>query len=143
MAGLKTVRNDKDVGAFLDSVQPEQRRLDSVRLCHLMQTISDEPPEMWGESIVGFGSYRYRYENGKPGEWFLTGFSPRKQALTIYIMPGFAEFEGLIGRLGPRKTGRSSLYVTRLARVDMGALEMLERVAFNRFHLMAGLSSFG
>lgn len=125
MASLKTARNDKDVAAFLESVHPEQRRLDGVQLCGLMQSLSGEPPEMWGESIVGFGSYRFQYESGRQGEWFLTGFSPRKQALTLYVMPGFHEYEDLMSRLGPHKTGRSCLYVTRLARVDMDVLETL------------------
>ena len=80
---------------------------------------------MWGASIVGYGSYHYRYASGREGEWFLTGFSPRKQNISVYIMPGFGSFDRLLGKLGKYKTGKSCLYIKRLADVDEKVLDRL------------------
>jgi len=80
---------------------------------------------MWGPSMVGFGSYHYKYASGREGDWFLVGFSPRKRDLTVYIMPGFERYATLLGKLGKHKTGRSCLYLKRLADVDIGVLEQL------------------
>ena len=125
MSDLKTRRNEKSVDAFLDSVENPTRREDARRILELMEDVTGEPPAMWGDSIVGFGSYHYKYESGREGDWFLTGFSPRKSSLTLYIMSGFRRYEDLLGRLGKHKTGRSCLYVNRLEQVNLEVLRQL------------------
>ena len=100
MAQNKTQRNDGDVMAYLESVQHKRRREDSLVVKALMEEVTGEPAEMWGSSIVGFGSYHYRYKSGREGEFMLTGFAPRKQALTLYIMGGHERHEALFGKLG-------------------------------------------
>jgi len=125
MSDLKTQRNDGDVRGYLEAVANRRRREDSLVMLELMSEITGEPPAMWGSSIVGFGSYRYRYASGRGGDWFLTGFAPRKQALTLYIMPGFDRYAALLAKLGKYKTGKSCLYVNKLDDVNMEALKEL------------------
>jgi hypothetical protein len=125
MAELKTKPTDEGVEAFLNSVENEQKRLDSLTIMQLMKRASGEEPQMWGSSIVGFGRYHYRYKSGREGEWFLTGFSPRKQNLTLYIMSGFELYEGLLDKLGKHKTGVGCLYIKKLEDVDITILEEL------------------
>ena len=125
MTELKTKRNDGDVLAYLESVENDRRREDSLALLDVMGEITGEMAEMWGGSIVGYGSYHYVYESGREGDWFLTGFAPRKQSLTLYIMPGFERFDDLLARLGKHKIGRSCLYINKLADVDMDVLKEL------------------
>jgi hypothetical protein len=90
-----------------------------------MREVTGERPVMWGPSIVGYGQYRYVYESGREGDWMLVGFSPRKTALTLYIMPGFSRYEELMQRLGKHSTGKSCLYLKKLADVDMTVLREL------------------
>ena len=123
VSNVKTTRNDGDVRAYLESVASEQRRKDALAMLELMREITGEKAEMWGESIVGFGIYRYRYASGRQGDWFLTGFAPRKQALTLYIMPGFERYEALLAKLGKHKIGKSCLYISKLADVDRNVLK--------------------
>ncbi len=92
MAELKTKVNDQSVEKFLRSLKDEQTREDCFTIMAMMKEVTGAEPKMWGSSIVGFGSYHYKYESGREGDWFLTGFSPRKQNLTLYIMPGFAQY---------------------------------------------------
>ena len=125
MSDLKTQRNDGDVRSYLEAVANPRRREDSLVMLELMSAITGEPPAMWGSSIVGFGSYRYRYASGREGDWFLTGFAPRKQALTLYIMPGFDRYAALLAKLGKYKTGKSCLYVNKLDDVNLEALKAL------------------
>lgn len=125
MAELKTKRNRKSARRFLEGVKDAGRREDALRVMALMQEVTDEPPAMWGDSIVGFGTYRYEYESGRSGEWFLTGFSPRKANLTLYIMSGFSRYEELLSMLGKHKTGKSCLYINRLDDIDMKVLRRL------------------
>lgn len=125
MSTLKTQRTDASVGDYLAGVTSDRRRRDATAVLEMMRRLTGEEPRMWGASLVGFGRYRYRYKSGKEGEWFLTGFSPRKQALTVYIMPGFSEFDQLMGRLGKFTTGKSCLYIKTLEDIDTGALETL------------------
>ena len=114
----KTVPTDKSVDAFLDSVENPRRRADAWRVLDLMREVTGEPPKMWGASIVGFGSYHYRYASGREGDWLVVGLAPRKQNLVIYIMPGFARYGALLARLGKFRTGKSCLYVNKLDDVD-------------------------
>ena len=127
MAELKTKRNKGDVEAFLKSVPDEKKRQDSFAILDLMKQVTGEDPEMWGESIIGFGSYHYKYDSGREGDWFVTGFSPRKQSLTLYIMAGFDNYDQLLGKLGKHSTGKSCLYVKKIEDVDMDVLKELVR----------------
>jgi hypothetical protein len=122
---LKTTETAASVDRFLDSVEDANRRADCRAVVAMMEEVTGEPPKMWGPSIVGFGRYHYRYESGREGDWFLTGVSPRKQNLTLYVMAGFDEYEELLARLGKHKTGRSCLYVKRLADLDPEVLRRL------------------
>lgn len=129
MSELKTRPTDASVEAFIDAVDHPRRRDDARTLLELMQRVTGEEPVMWGPSIVGYGSYHYRYASGQEADWPVVGFSPRKQNLSIYIMTGFAESEELLSRLGKHKTGKSCLYVTKLADVDLDVLETLVRAS--------------
>lgn len=130
MAELKTTPNAADPRAFIDGVENERRRKDAERLLEVFESVTGEKPKMWGNSIVGYGQYDYRYESGRTGTWMKTGFSPRKQATTLYIMPGFDEYESLLARLGPHTTGKSCLYVKSLDQIDMDVLEELIATSF-------------
>ena len=134
MAENKTQRNDGDVMAYLASVQNKRRREDSLVVKQMMEEITGEPAEMWGSSIVGFGSYRYRYESGREGDFMLTGFAPRKQSLTLYIMGGHERYQELFARLGKHRTGKSCLYINQLEDVDLDVLREIisESVAYMR-----------
>ena len=128
MAELKTTPNDGDVNTFLEGVENDRRRRDAVAVCALMAEITGESPQMWGDSIIGFGAYQYRPRSASADrEWFKTGFSPRKQSLTLYIMDGFAEYDELLSRLGPHSTGRACLYIKDLEKVDGAILKQLIR----------------
>mgnify|MGYP001244575010 CR=1 FL=1 len=125
MAELKTKPTDQSVEEFLNNIPDEKRRQECRTVAQLMQAATGAEPKMWGSSIVGFGSYHYRYASGRKGDWFLTGFSPRKQNLTLYIMPGFEHYDELMQKLGKYKTGKSCLYVKKLADIDLKMLETL------------------
>ncbi len=129
MAGNKTVATGSDAKAFLDNVDDDTRREDSFRVMAMMENITGEEPKMWGPSIVGFGTYHYKYDSGREGDFLKTGFSPRKSALTLYIMSGFQGVDSLMNRLGKFKTGKSCLYVKKLDDIDLEALEELIRVS--------------
>lgn len=125
MAELKTKVNDASVEDFLNRVADERKRKDSFTILELMKQVTGAEPRMWGDSIVGFGSYHYKYASGQEGDWPLTGFSPRKQALTLYITSGFDRYEALLGRLGKFSTGKSCLYVKKVEDIDLGVLSEL------------------
>lgn len=125
MSKLKTIPNNADVQAFLNTIEQEQKRQDSQTLLRMMQEITGEAPQMWGKSIVGFGSYHYKYDSGREGDWFLTGFSPRKQSLTLYIMSSCAKYENLLAQLGKHKIGKSCLYIKKLSDINEGILREL------------------
>ena len=130
MAELKTQKNDGNVEIFLNSVAHDKRRADAFQVLELMKEVTGEAPKMWGDSIIGFGSYHYTYASGREGDWFLTGFSPRKQNLTLYIMAGFDEYDDLMARLGKFKTGKSCLYINKLEDIDQDVLkELVEKSA--------------
>lgn len=125
MADLKTKPTGRSVARFLDSITDERTRKDCRTLVRIMKQATKAAPKMWGPSIVGFGSYHYKYASGREGDFFLTGFSPRKQAMTVYIMAGFKRYDALLGKLGNHKTGKSCLYIKRLEDVDMETLKKL------------------
>jgi hypothetical protein len=130
MTELKTRVNRASVREFLNAIEDDSKRRDCFEVLKLMKEITREQPKMWGTSIVGFGSYHYRYASGREGDWMITGFSPRKQAITLYIMPGFDRYEELLKKLGRYSTGSSCLYIKRLADVDMKVLKELVRDSF-------------
>jgi len=125
MAELKTKPNTASVEDFLSQIPEEQKRKDALAIMKLMRQITKAKPKMWGPSIIGFGDYHYKYESGREGDWFLTGFSPRKQNLTLYIMSGFARYDALMKKLGKFKTGKSCLYAKRLDDLDQAVLKEL------------------
>jgi len=117
------------VEKFLNSIEDEQRRRDCFRVLEIMKSATKTVPVMWGASIVGFGLHNYKYESGTKGQWFLVGFAPRKQELTLYLMTGLARYGELLSKLGKHKTGKGCLYIKRLADVDEPALRKLIRQA--------------
>jgi hypothetical protein len=125
MAELKTKQNDQSVTDFLKAVPDERRRDDSFIILDLMKEITGQEPKMWGDSIIGFGNYHYKYATGREGDWFVTGFSPRKQNLTLYIMSGFDEYDELLKKLGKYKTGKACLYLNKLADVEISVIKEL------------------
>lgn len=125
MAELKTKPNQQSVQAFLNSIPDERKRQDSFILLELMRQISGKEPQMWGDSIIGFGSHHYRYATGREGDWFQIGFSPRKQNLTVYLTIGFDRSEDLLARLGKHSTSVSCLYIKKLSDVDLDVLREL------------------
>ena len=125
MAGLKTRENDADVTKFLDGVTHDKRRADTEIIIALMERVTEFPAKMWGKTIIGFDTYTYKYESGRGGDWMITAVSPRKSALSIYIMPGFDAYAGLLAKLGKHKKGRSCLYINKLEDVDLAVLEEL------------------
>ena len=133
MAELKTKENEQSVDAFLDGVADEGKRRDCRTVLELMKDVTKAEPKMWGSSMVGFGRYRYKYASGREGDWFLTGFAPRKQSLTLYIMPGFGRYGALLEKLGKFKTGKSCLYIKKLEDVDLPTLR--ELVALSAKHI--------
>ena len=125
MAKNKTVTNNEDVETFLSKIENNQKRIDAFELLELMRGITKERPKMWGKSIVGFGEYHYVYESGREGDMFITGFSPRKQDITIYIMTGFGKYKQKLIKLGKHRIGKSCLYIKKLENVDKGILKEL------------------
>ena len=122
-------RSGRSVEEFLAGVPDEQRREDSRRLCTMMQAITGEPPAMWGASIIGFGTYHYRYASGREGDSALASFAPRRQHLVIYLVGEFeSRHQSALARLGPHKSGKGCLYIKRLDDVDRDALrELIDR----------------
>jgi hypothetical protein len=134
MAELKTKPTKQSVKDFVDAIKDEQQRKDCRTVSRIMKRITKANPKMWGPGMVGFGSYHYKYASGREGDWFLTGFAPRKQNLTLYIMAGFKEYSALLKKLGKHKISKSCLYIKRLDDVDMDVLTQLieESVAYVR-----------
>ncbi len=128
MAELKTKPTRASVNAFLDTVEDERKRRDCQDVIKLMASVTNKKPKMWGTSIIGFGSYHYKYKSGREGDWPITGLSPRKQNLTIYVMLGFSRYESLMQKLGKYKTSKSCLYVKYLDDIDRKVLaKLIER----------------
>ncbi len=121
----KTAQNSSDVSTFLASVEHPQRREDALVLLEMMTEITGHPAKMWGSSIVGFDSYHYKYDSGREGDFMCVGFSPRKSSMSVYIMPGFSGYDDTMTRLGKHKTGKSCLYINKLADVDQAVLREL------------------
>lgn len=129
----KTKPTKTRVADFVGSVDNPIRRADTKAVLKLMRAATGKQARMWGDSIIGFGRYEYRYASGREGEFFLTGLSPRKQSLVIYIMGGFEAHEKLLAKLGKHKRGKSCLYINKLSDVDTS---ILQRVIANSVALM-------
>lgn len=125
MSELKTKVNDASVEDFLNSIEDEQIRKDCFEISKMMESVTKDKPKMWGASIVGFGSYHYISKSGREGDWMLTGFSPRKQNLTLYLMSGFDSEKNLLDKLGKYKTSVGCLYIKKLDDVDKKVLNEL------------------
>ncbi len=123
MAQMKTKPTEVKVSTFLEDIDHAGRREDAAVILEMMERLSGYEPQMWGPSIIGFGSYHYKYDSGREGDMCRIGFSPRKSSLVLYIIPGFSKVEGLLNRLGKHKLGKSCLYIGRLSSVDMVVLE--------------------
>ena len=122
---MKTTKNKASVNEFIDSVDDPIRKRDAKTVLALMKEITGKRPTMWGTSIVGFDEYHYKYDSGREGDFFKVGFSPRKQNLTIYIMPGYQDFGALLKKLGPYKTGKSCLYIKNLDDIHLPTLKKI------------------
>ena len=125
MAELKTKLNDASVDDFLNAIKDEQVRQDCWALVDIMQKATKSKAQMWGTSIVGFGSYRYKYSSGREMDWMLTAFSPRKQNLTLYIWPGFEGYDELMAQLGKHTCGKACIYIKRLSDIHLPTLKKL------------------
>src|ERR1043166_4135337 len=125
MAEMKTKPTDQSVAEFLNEVSDEERRGGCFQVAKIMEEITGEKPKMWGPSIVGFGSYHYKYASGREGDWLVTGFSPRKKDLTLYIMMGFEKHRDLMEKLGKHSTSKSCLYIKRLSDIHVPTLKKL------------------
>lgn len=125
MAELKTKPNSKSVTEYIKSVEDYKKRKDCIEVMAMMKAITGKRPKMWGDSIVGYGQYHYKYKSGREGDWFITGFAPRKQNLTLYIMPGFSKYQSIMKKLGKYKLGVSCLYVKSLNDIDRKLLHQL------------------
>ena len=125
MAENKTRATIASVTEFINSIEDRQKRADARKVAAIMRRVTGKRAKMWGSSIVGYGTYHYKYESGREGDFMITGFSPRRQALTVYILAGFGRFDTLMGKLGKYKTGKSCLYIKRLSDVDEKVLEKL------------------
>ena len=140
MAELKTRQNNASVEKFLNTIDNKEKQKDSYEILEIMRSVTGQEPRMWGESIIGFGHYRYKYASGREGDWFQAGFSPRKQNLTIYLMCDLDSRPEVSPDLGKFKTGKSCLYIKRLDDIDRNVLkgliresiELLERESSNK-----------
>jgi hypothetical protein len=131
MSELKTKVNDASVEDFINTVEDETKRKDTFKLLEIYTKITGEKPKMWGSSIIGFGQYHYKSErSSQEGDWCTTGFSPRKQNLTLYFMLGFDDFSELLGKLGKHKTSVGCLYINKLADVDQAVLEKMIKLGY-------------
>lgn len=131
MSAIKTTLNDASVDGFIHGIEDAVKKQDSFQLLKLYKNVTGEEPKMWGASIIGFGEYHYTSErSAQEGDWPLVAFSPRKQNLTLYFMPGFDAYADLLGKLGKHKTSKGCLYVNKLADVDEDILKKLVERAY-------------
>ena len=132
MAELKTKQSDASVKEFLNKISDKERRDDCFAIAKMMEEATGEKPKMWGPSIVGFGTFHYKYDSGREGDWMLTGFSPRKNNLTLYLMMGFEKHGELMEQLGKYKTAKSCLYLKRLDDVHVPTLKKLIKASLKQ-----------
>jgi hypothetical protein len=134
MAELKTKPTGESVKDFLNKIPDPERREDCFAVAKLMEEITGDKPKMWGPSIVGFGTFHYKYDSGREGDWLVTGFSPRKKDLTLYLMMGFEKHAELMKQLGKHSTGKACLYIKRLSDIDVPTLKKLIKASVKQLH---------
>ena len=134
MAENKTQPTKASVAQFLDSIENDGKRRDAKTIDKMFREITGEKPTMWGPSIVGYGTYHYKYDSGREGDFMRLGFSPRKQSLTLYIMPGFKRYSALLQQLGKHKSSKSCLYVNRLDDIDLEVLRNLAQESWDEMN---------
>jgi len=137
MEAMKTRRGKASVSGFLAKITDKKKQADARALLKMMQEASGEKPTMWGSSVVGFGSYHYKYASGREGDWFLTGFAPRKQAFTVYLMSRPERHPDLMAKLGKYKTGVGCLYIQKLEDIHLPTLKKLLRDSVKAMRKMA------
>lgn len=126
MGTIKTLVNDASVADFINSVEGDTKKADAFKLLEMYKSATNEQPKMWGASMIGFGQYHYKSERStQEGDWPLAAFSPRKQSLTLYIMPGFNDYSDLLNKLGKHKTSKGCLYINKLSDVNADILQQL------------------
>ena len=132
MSTIKTLATDASVEDFIRSVEGDTKRADAFTLLDMYQTATHEKPKMWGAAMIGFGQYHYKSErSAQEGDWPLAAFSPRKQSLTLYIMPGFNDYSDLLDKLGKHKTSKACLYINKLSDIDTDVLKQLIRRSYD------------
>lgn len=132
MSTIKTLATDANVEDFINSVDGDAKKVDAFQILDIYKRVTSEAPKMWGESMIGFGKYHYKSERSKQeGDWPLAAFSPRKQSLTLYIMPGFNDYTDLLDKLGKHKTSKACLYINKLSDVDVNILEQLVKRSYD------------
>lgn len=134
----KTQENLNDVDEFIASIEKDQKRLDAQKVLAMMEDISGYAPKMWGASIIGFGAYHYKYDSGREGVAMKIGFSPRKANMVLYIMPGFENYKDKLVELGKHKTGKSCLYINKLADIDQAILSDIIKVSIDSMNAKYG-----
>ena len=132
LADVKTKVNDASVEAFLEAIPDEAQRADTIALVEMLRAASKEKPKMWGANIIGFGSYHYRGKSGREGEWYVSGVSPRKGTLTLYMLGGWDHDQALLAKLGTHSLGMGCLYLRNLKGIDRGALKRLIAASLKR-----------
>jgi len=141
MAENKTKPSSLNVESFLAAIKDEKKRVDCEKLADIFRQVTDFVPVMWGPDIVGFGSYHYKYPSGREGDAPLTGFSPRKEAISIYLTAGFIHLSPLMEKLGKYKTGKGCLYVKKIEDIDLKVLEQLIRASIEYLKKLYPVSS--
>lgn len=129
MVELKTKPTDASVEKFLEAVEHPTRKADGLALLEIMKEVTQEKPVMWGASIIGFGTYHYKYASGREADWLKVGFSPRKRSLTVYLAPGLDDIEDLREQLGKHRVGKGCLYINKLSDVDTDVLKLIIKKA--------------
>ena len=133
MTANKTIPTGKSVTKFLEGINRTEKKADAYSLLEMMTSISGEEPTMWGPSIIGFGSYHYRYDSGREGDMLLIGFSPRAQSFSLYVGAGAEHNKEYLKKLGKYRTGKSCLYINRLSDVDIDVLKDIIRTSYNHY----------
>jgi hypothetical protein len=141
MAELKTTQNDNDPQAVIEAIENEAKRADAARLLHLMAEATGDSPKLWGSSMIGFGSFHYRYASGHEGDTMKVGFAARKTALTLYGLQGHPRSDDLLATLGTHTLGKGCVYIKRLDDVNADVLRDLVSYAYSEADGSSGPSA--
>lgn len=138
MAELKTKPNEASVLDFLATIEDKKKRDDCYEIMNMMEEVSGEQPKMWGKSIIGYGTYHYKYASGREGDWMRIAFSPRKQNLTLYLLSGVESHPELLEKIGKYKNGKSCFYIKKLDDIDRNILKQLMIASLEKLQKMYG-----